>query len=425
MGRPRRSRRGHALWLGLAVSLAWCGTTEAREFRFTEIARTGPGPLGGVVGTVLDLQIPTLNESGVVAFSAEIEVPTPPPGWPSTEVSVIFTGEGGQLTAMSDLAGPVFPAFDVPGINAAGEVTFLAFEGTYPSNDRIVKSTAGVLTEIASKATFGTVDAFPRIDDAGTVTFHVYEPGEVGLYQGDGTEAQLADYALLDSLGSNPDVTGDGRVTFIRFDTPSGPAHVFAGLPGALQVVAEEGSSVSGFASPIAILCQSQAINAAGEVAFFAFLEDGTWGLFQADGTTIVPRVLTSDGFPGFSQGLLDLNDLGQVAFLAGLGGFEDNVLYNGSDPVADRVIGPGDPLGGSTVTEIRVFFPPFFNNRGQIAFRAELADGTVGIYRADPVEKVPLLGPAGAGFLLAALLWSGWRLATRRGANPASETRG
>ena len=48
-----------------------------------------------------------------------------------------------------------------------------------------------------------------------------------------------------------------------------------------------------------------------------------------------------------------------------------------------------GDALFGSTVTDLQ-FYSTGLNNRGQVAFRAALADGTLGIYRADPWQAVP-----------------------------------
>jgi hypothetical protein len=57
--------------------------------------------------------------------------------------------------------------------------------------------------------------------------------------------------------------------------------------------------------------------------------------------------------------------------------------IFTGPDPVADKVIRTGDPLFGSTVTAVN--FEHGLNDAGQIVFLAELADGTRGVFRADP----------------------------------------
>ena len=57
-----------------------------------------------------------------------------------------------------------------------------------------------------------------------------------------------------------------------------------------------------------------------------------------------------------------------------------------------DRVIATGDSLFGSIVTSI-TFTTPGLNNLGQIAFRADLADGTTGIFRAD-IQTDPIPEP-------------------------------
>jgi hypothetical protein len=60
--------------------------------------------------------------------------------------------------------------------------------------------------------------------------------------------------------------------------------------------------------------------------------------------------------------------------------------LFAGPDPEGDRILGIGDPLLGSTVTELAAN-PVSVNAVGQVAVRARLADGAQVIVRADQVE--------------------------------------
>jgi hypothetical protein len=94
--------------------------------------------------------------------------------------------------------------------------------------------------------------------------------------------------------------------------------------------------------------------------------------------------------FRTFGSGLPAINDAGTVAFLASLdeGG---SGIFTGPNPVTDKVIATGDSLFGSTVTSLGFnrFSSKGLNNAGQLTFFAQLADGSSGIFRADP-ESTP-----------------------------------
>ena len=99
------------------------------------------------------------------------------------------------------------------------------------------------------------------------------------------------------------------------------------------------------------------------------------------------------------------LNNSGTVAFRAFLDTGEDGI-FTGPDPLADKVIGTGDPLFGSTVTSSL--------HRLRIAQRQRpnrlhygLADGRLGIARADPLV-IPEPGTLSllVAALLGAMLW-------------------
>jgi hypothetical protein len=82
------------------------------------------------------------------------------------------------------------------------------------------------------------------------------------------------------------------------------------------------------------------------------------------------------------------INSAGLITFRASL----DNGQYGifaGPDPDQDKVILTGDKLDGSTVIAI-TSHNQAINDKGQIAFRAQLADGRYGVYRADPIQPCP-----------------------------------
>ena len=166
------------------------------------------------------------------------------------------------------------------------------------------------------------------------------------------------------------------------------------------------------------------AFNNQGEVTFAATRSDGTTAIFTQDGdgpTSIVETnasalasndkgdlVLSSgDAIRSFDRASgtlrtiadpttsslkafsnLAINNNNNVAFTATLPQGEKGI-FTGADPVADKVIATGDSLAGSTVTNLS-FLRSGLNNNNQIAFSVELADGTQGIFRAEPVTPPP-----------------------------------
>jgi hypothetical protein len=123
----------------------------------------------------------------------------------------------------------------------------------------------------------------------------------------------------------------------------------------------------------------SVSLNNRGTVAFLANLDGGGQGIFVGDGKTITPIADTSGPYSD-NLGAPAINNRGTVSFFAALDAGGEGI-FTGPDPVADKLIAAGDLFFDSTV--IRLLAPVALNNSGQIAFVAELADGTVGIYGA------------------------------------------
>ena len=90
----------------------------------------------------------------------------------------------------------------------------------------------------------------------------------------------------------------------------------------------------------------------------------------------------------------VELNDRGTIAFWASVG--ETRGIFLGPDPVAHKVIALGDPLFGSTVTELRGNHGDL-NDHDQIAFAYRLANNQTGV----AVVTVP--EPGAAALLLTA----------------------
>jgi hypothetical protein len=174
---------------------------------------------------------------------------------------------------------------------------------------------------------------------------------------------------------------GNTAVFFGRLD--DGTVGIFTINQRRLEPIATLSNGFSGFFF-------FPSINSSGSVVFAARLPGGGSGVFTGDGTSINTIADTTGAFASFDIGGWDaigpaINDNGAVAFAAILDDGRQGIFV-GPDPIADKVIASGDPLFGSTVSE--VYFGRYgLNNSGQLVFRAVLTDGTEGIYRADMVR--------------------------------------
>jgi acetylornithine deacetylase/succinyl-diaminopimelate desuccinylase-like protein len=117
---------------------------------------------------------------------------------------------------------------------------------------------------------------------------------------------------------------------------------IFTGSGGATTPIADTTGAFGGVDNP--------SINAGGTVAFFGGLDDGRTGIFIGGGG---PITTIADSSEFGSVGIYpSINTAGLVAFrgcpASGCG------IFTGPDPVADKVIQSGDPLFGSTVTDLQ-----------------------------------------------------------------------
>ena len=189
-------------------------------------------------------------------------------------------------------------------------------------------------------------------------------------------------FAFINNTLSDPSINNAGTVAFsgtpfISFNSPSQSGiYTTSSSGGELNPVLLENSTLNGFDHPN--------INDQGKIAFSG-QNNGVAGIFTIDNNGSLSTITDASGsFTSF--GNLSLNNQGTVAFEAGLdtGG---NGIFIGPDPVADKVIATGDSLLGSTVTNVD-FLPGGLDSSGEVAFFAQLADGTTGIFRADPQSE-------------------------------------
>jgi hypothetical protein len=355
-----------ALFFGLG---AFARPAPAQTYTFTKIvdtANTSFDPFG--------FGAPAINDAGQVAFKAT-DV--------NTNVQGIFRGSGGPLTPIADNAGSLNFIGRLPSINNAGEVAFAAT--VTGGNEQIYRGSGGPLVTIAETTGSPKFFAFnTSLNNVGSVAFQAeLDNFEEGLFHGNGgpvtTVFTTSTSPFNVSFGS-PSINDAGQIAF-QAGRDVGDGGIFRFDP-ATNTFATIVTDTGTFSTPD----DRPSMNAAGRVAFQSLINGGTGeGIFLGDGGPVVTIADSSGAFQFFARP--SLNDAGQVAFSATL---DDNRegLFDGPDPVADRILVAGQTFDGGVIEGILVDREGL-NNSGQITFFVGFDGGTrAAIYVATPVPE-------------------------------------
>jgi len=271
----------------------------------------------------------------------------------STEIAA-YRGSGGPLSAIYlDSGEPVIPdtIIDEPAVNSAGTLALIVFGATsadtklQTANDEDVSTLLSVGDDLPNRQHISAIfETDPDIDELGHVAFDAQYL--------DPTGTQCDEEVLL--------TTGDAAVASVV-----AAGGFTSGCPFALAGT-----------TPLAL-------NAEGQVAF-----GGRFGLLLNNAVFLDETVVWNDQLEGFGDSpfpdAVAVNDGGLVAFELNSNNHHAVYLALGDDPVADKVLAPGDALCGSTVTDVG-FHRFGLNDAGQLALFVTLADGRSLVVRADP----------------------------------------
>lgn len=365
-----------AALLGLFIGLVASGEARAASFSFTRIADTN----GGFSSFN---NAASINNGGTVAFQANL----------NAGGSGIFTGNGITTTTIANTNG-TFTSFgdpnvfgDTPDINDAGTVAFVARQtiqnqrlyGVFTGNGTTTNTITTVPTSGPNGENIGRTSSFhsANINNTGNLAFvETIVARADALFTSDGTTVNPITSATLAPV-IDPILNEQGTVAY--------------GL-ASFQINTNNGTTTTTIANRDDFsFVSNPSINNRGTVTFTAGNNDGNGRplsqvLFTSDGTTRTAIADTSGLFSSF--GATAINDARKVAFLGTLDTGETGI-FAGTNPLTDRVIATGDSLFGSTVTNL-AFNNQALNNSGSVAFFAQLADGTQGIFRADLVSSQP-----------------------------------
>lgn len=358
-----------ACWL---ATVALPQIVAAQNYTFTNIAdTTGPyssfvaGGLGG----------PRLNNSGVVSFTATLDAGG----------SGVYRSDGVVTTTIADNSGPL-QVFRYSDINDAGQVAYNAesfFLGRGNFRGDGLSTTTIIWEKELPFDSERFLDLPITINNAGTVEFYAHGiEGNIGIdsiFVGNGGNISFisdpgdyrAGYAQINNLGT---------VAFLYQLFGSAGSGIGLGTGGTTTTVIDHTGPYSSFSPP--------SLNDSNVVAVIAGHDSGGAYVLRIDGATV-------DVVAGpYNADIADvaLNNAGDVAFRAEL---TPNMyaILTGPDPVADKVIGDGDALFGSTVTLLKgnagdpIIDGP--NDAGQIVFRYSLANGRSGIALATPIPEL------------------------------------
>jgi type 1 fimbria pilin len=350
------------------------------SYSFTPIADTGPNsPYSG-----LEVR-PAINDLGAVAFVANLK----------SGGAGIFThnpdGSQGPIIAVTNDLLRTFTLS--PFMNDGGTVSFGA--KLKDGSTAIYTGRGQELTHIADTGPNSPYSSLPspapRIQSDGTVTFHgTLRSGGMGLFAGNGGLPSTF-YVTGDQFSAflgGPASQVHGNTLAFRATLPDGTGGEFTGSGGPTTTIATTGPVFSSFVGG--------EINDAGTLAISANLTGGGQAIVVAQGGALTRFVDTTGAYSQFFAGQLSINNDGQIVFEADLaaGG---RGIFQGPDPVADKILATGDELFGSTVVDFPTnpLSPRGLNNAGQIGFNVRLADGRTVLVLADPdpetVESVVL----------------------------------
>jgi hypothetical protein len=298
----------------------------------------------------------------------------------------IWRGDGQSFAQIAAATGTLCPS-----INDLGELAYVLNNVPTVNVHSLVKNSNGVLTTLATSITAPQLDAssrtyLPSLNNSGNAVYlgsGIYVgPTGTSVYN-PSTDPQLLAYTTASMNDSN-------TVAFVAIrPDATAPSGSRVGIyRGTATPLVETGNMTS--VGPISIIYERPVINSSGLVAFHA---GGSSSIY----TTIDGINLNVVGTGSVQR--LAINDAGTVAYRKVVlnGGSLGSGLFVGRPGRIDqRVIGNGDPLDGSIITDA-FLWEEAINNHGQIAFWALLADGRRGVYRANPMPILTSLSPTGA----------------------------
>ena len=262
--------------------------------------------LGEIYGTFM-------NDAGQVAVAADVYAP-------ETTESAIFRGAGGNtLTTIASTTGPFDSFAGIPSINNAGDVSFMAYLDTFPGG-LFVGNGGPVRTLVnTNDGVFDNAYGQTSINDAGHIAFEADRAGRpqgIHLYR-DGAITTLVEEGPLFSVVGDPVINQRSGVLFHALDADGMEEALYLTYGGTLTKVAD----TIGRLDRIYYHDLNDRDQIAYQAAFMAG-ENFNEGLFTGPDFERDHLISIGDRLDGSTVvdvGLGGINDAGQIAFWADL----------------------------------------------------------------------------------------------------------
>jgi hypothetical protein len=374
---------------------------EVPQFAFTNIIERSAG---GFVG----LGVPSMGTNGIIVFSATNDINEPE--------SCFAIIDGFSMPVL--IAGPS-PAFTRIGsqtgsVNAFGTFVFSANLSNFGSGIFRTTSPGGPFTEVATSSTGQLGETRAAINASGTIAYVDDGLFSDALYavNASGSQTLVANSATTFSVISGQvALSDDGTAVFGATLRSNGVKGLFAASTagGGILTVADTAGVFSSFNG-------APTVNARGDVAFQATLDDQTSGVYLGSVNGAPPVTIIDSTGPLQVFGQPALGSDGSLAFV-GISDEGTTSLYWGNRDGVHRLLTYGDSLFGSTFST-GVFGSAGFAEDGRIAFAYTLSDGRSGIGMMTPVPEPT------SGSLVASVLLLGAARRRHRGVAPSGPHR-
>jgi hypothetical protein len=346
-------------------------TRSAKDYAFSRVAETGDS--FEKFGVFTDLSMPHINNAGQVIFIGDLSgsiVGEPFQG--------IFIYDGGTISMVQETLGNFHSFAGDVSINNNGTYSFVGITKPPKEVRGVYRAAGDSLTLIArNRVSFHGLGLFDNsIDDNGTIVFVAYDSGVKTIFTStpgnNGVLTKIVDtnHPSFESLRA-PVINAGGTVLFV-------------GQKGDVSSInTSNGESITTIYDTNGALTRiigRVAINATGVTSFLG-VNDGVHGIFTGDGGPLTTFADSAD-FKCQLSSPNSINAANSVPFWEGrcAGGGEN--LFVGPDPVTDSVQRSGDFLAGKIVTGRGTGLQ--INDDGQIVFMAKLG-GEIGIFIATP----------------------------------------
>jgi hypothetical protein len=368
-------RRAFVLFAALVLLLAWAAAAQAAQYGFTKVADSVRDDFNPNSFTCS-----SLNNRGDVAFKAGR---TSPDGLNSFD-GIYRANADGTLTTIAEDPNRTKFGFlgNNPSMNDLGDVSFAA--NLAPgSEEAVLRGNGKKLTTIATTTRgFNFFGFDTSVNNSGEVAFKGELDNSVeGLFSGSGgkvtthylnsTDASLDGRpARFGGNDSRPSINNLGDIAFDETIQPTFDSGIFAGSAGRFRTIAAP--------DPNAFV-EKPMFNDGGTAAFYRSFTDATGQFVTAivtgDGGPLTTIADTTGPFGSFGFRPPSINNKGDIAFLANLDDFPPTTgIFVGPRVVQDRVVETGDKLDGARVRGLS-FCEEGLNDLGQLAFIADLAD--------------------------------------------------